>query len=49
MLNRWQTAPLILAGLWTPNVVQQKILPVTQVAVEAAEAIEEASLDFLII
>ena len=45
MLNRWQTAPLILAGLWTSNVAQSKAPPPVQVAVDAAEALDEEGID----
>ena len=44
MLNRWQTAPLILAGIWTPNVAPNTA-PSVQVAVDAAEALDEEGVD----
>ena len=45
MLNRWQTAPLVLAGLWTPNVVPTQAPAVVQVAVDAATTLDEEGID----
>ncbi len=45
MLNRWQTAPLILAGLWTPNVVPTQAPALVQVAVDAATTLDEEGID----
>ena len=48
MLNRWQTAPLVLAGLWTPSIVRSSPAPPVQVAVDVAETLDEEGLDPLL-